>query len=192
MPALAVHRSAPSTLADVIRQVVDAFDAMGDATPILVGADYLEGLGTGSPPRILFVPEKRGKIGPPAALGMAASITHSCDVYVRAAESGGDVDRLQAAYELGDRVISCIATAATGRLEWGSFVDDSPSDVDGFGADLAFAFTYTRGVRHDAKRWTLPAATADSGGISPQPPPGLAGEVDSIDVTTAPVEPEEN
>lgn len=178
----------PSTLADVIGQVKDAFGAMGDATPIEVGAKFLEDLGVGSAPRVVFVPEAKGKIGAPQEMGGPASIAHGCDIYVRGAESGDDIERFRAAYALGDKVISCVATAAPGRIEWGSYEDGSPTDADAFGAELLLSFSYTRDVWHSPPRWGLSAATADSAAAQPAVPPGGPGTIDSIDVTTEPVE----
>lgn len=193
---LAKQIGTPSTLADVIGQVVDAFDAMGDATPISVGAAYLEE--GHAPLGILFVPDVKGKIGSPLEMGGPASITHSCDVYVRAPETGDDVTRFRDVYALGDLVIGCIATAAPGRIEWGEYSDNSPTDVDAFGAELVLSFSYTRDLRHESSaaaaaagrkaRWALAAATADSSDPQPGVPPGAFGEVDSVTPTVTPKE----
>lgn len=189
MPAVAsVHAAPPSTLAVVLGQVVDAFQAIGDATPIMIGKKYLDDFGVGSAPRVVFVPEVRGKIGPPIEMGNPCSIAHSCNVLVRGAEDGSDLGRFDAAYALGDLVIDLIATAATGRLEWGDFVDDSPTPVDAYGADLALSFTYTRDVRHNARRWALPAAAADTSPAQPLVPPGIVAELATGTATTAPQE----
>ncbi len=189
MPALQVVHANPSTLTTVIGQVKDAFEAMGNATPILIGKKYLDDFGVGSAPRVLFVPEAGGgKVGPPIEMGNAASVIHSCNVFVRAEESGDDVGRFDRAYALGDLVIDCIHTAAPGRVEFGSFEDDSPTDADAYGADLAFSFLYARDVRHDTARWSLPAADDDTSAVQPAIPPGQPGTVDSVDVTVDPVE----
>jgi hypothetical protein len=96
---------------------------------------------------------------------------HSCDVYVRAAEHGDDIERLKHTYALADIVIDCLETAAPGRLEWAALVDDSPVDVDVFGAGLKFSFFYDRGILHNAKRWVLPSSEDDNstghGALSP-------------------------
>jgi hypothetical protein len=160
---LKVSHAKPSTLADVLRQVTQAFDAFGDATPILVGRKYLEDFGAGSGPRVVFVPERSGgAMGDPQFMGDAASMQHSCEVYVRAAESGDDLDRLAATYALSDLVTDCIETAAPGRITWGRLDDDSPVDVDVFGAGLKWTFFYERAILHDARRWSIPAATTDT------------------------------
>lgn len=187
MPPVVVDNARPSTLADVIGQVREAFAAMGDATPILVGKAYLP-MGVGSGPRVVFVPEPSGRIGEGIELGDACTVVHSCDVHVRATESGEDLDRFQAAYALGDRVLALLAVAAAGRIEWGAFVDDSPADVDAFGADLSYSFSYARAVRHDAARWTLPASDADTSDATPGVPPGQLGTIGSVAATTTPSE----
>jgi len=151
----------PSTLIDVIGQVIDAFGLVGDATPMQVGKQYLE-RGAGIAPRVVWVPELSGKIGPPTQTGYAASVTHSCDVYIRGPETGGDLDRFKFAYALQDRIISGLRRAASGHIEFGDLKDDSPAGVDAYGVDLAFRFTYQRNVRNDPAIWLLPKATPDT------------------------------
>ncbi len=184
MPLVQQQYPKPSTLADVIQQVKDAFDAMGDATPIMVGKKYIQNIG--SAPRIVIVPETDGRVGPPIEQGDAASVSHGCMVLVRAAETGGDVDRFKRAYELGDRLIDCIGTAATGRIEWNAIGDGSPLDVDAYGAELVLQFTYRRAVRHDPKRWALSAASTNNAPAEPLVPPGAVGSVDGATYTVTP------
>lgn len=188
--SIAPQKAPPSTLADVIGQVIDAFSAMGDPTPILVGKAYLDRVGSPDA-RVLFVPETKGKIDAAYEMGGPASITHGCDIYVRGAESGDDIERFRSAYALADRVVSVLAAAASGRIEWGTHEDESPTDVDAFGAELVLSFSYTRDVWHDTTRWELPAADASAASAQPAIPPGVPGTIDSIDVTTEPVDPEE-
>lgn len=157
--ALRVQSTTPSTLADVIQQVADALQAMGNAVPVQVGAHYMAHFGVGSAPTVLFIPDVSGTVGPPQEMGNAASVSHGCRVLVAAGETGTDVDRFRAAYALADLVIDCLSTAATGRITWGTWADDSPTTVDAFGAAMAFAFVYRRDVPHAASRWRLPAAS---------------------------------
>lgn len=190
MPLVEQGFALPSTLADLIGQVKDAFDAMGDATPIMVGRQYLRP-GAGSAPRVVFVPEQGGRLGDPQELGSAASNSHGCEVRVRAPESGDDIERYRAAYLLGDRVVDCIATAGTGRIEWRNYEDrdESPVDVDaGFGAGVAFSFVYTRDVRHDPTRWALPPATDDTSAAVPLVPPGEPADGVEPTFTVVPTE----
>lgn len=178
-----------STLTDVLRQVSEALSLMADATPVMIGARYLEQNGVGSPPRVLFVPEPAGpgKIGPPLEMGNAASMTHSCNVFVRAPESGDDLGRFDALYALTDLVVDLVGTAATGRVVWGAWVGDSPSDVDGPGADGSFSFTYQRDIQHAPARWSLPAAALGTAAPNPVPPPGEAAtEPTTFTVTVTP------
>ncbi len=188
MPSVASQKSAPSHLGVVLRQVAEVFGAAADATPIMVGKRYLEHFGTGSAPRVLFVPEPRGKFGDPIEMGNPCSFTHSCDVYVRGAESGDDISRFDAAYELGDLVASEIARATTGRRGTETnFVDDSPADVDAYGADLAFSFTYRRDVRWATKIVAVAAADADNGTPVPTGPAvGIPAATVAINVTDEP------
>lgn len=191
---LTAQLATPSTLVDLIVQVKQAFSLMGDNTPIQVGKAYLtknkEGqTNIGNAPRVIFAPEAlpgTGKIEPPEEMGKAASMVHSCIVYVRAKESGEDTERWKATYALADRVISCIQTAGTGRVEWLSLDDGSAIDSDGFGAELVFAFTYRRDIFHDAVRWNLPPADADNSAAKPHPPPGIPAGSVTINPTTTP------
>lgn len=152
---IAVQPNPPSTLIDVISQVRELLDAIGDATPVLVGKAH-EKHGVGSSPRVLFLPESgSGKVGPPIEIGNAASVTHTCTVKARAKESGDDETRLLAAYALSDFLIDAISTAGSGRITWGSYGDGSPTDTDAFGAEIVFEFSYRRDVMHSAKRWPV-------------------------------------
>lgn len=174
----------PTTLAGVVRAVRDIFDAAGDATPIMMGKRYLEGNAVGREPRVLFVVTP-GKVGPPIEMGNAASVTHACDAYCRGPESGDDVGRYDAAYLLGDKVISALRRAATGRLEWGAYDDSSPATVDGFGAEVRFSFTYQRDVPHTPA--VTAVAAADAATATPAPTgmeTGEAGEVEAVEQTT--------
>jgi hypothetical protein len=193
---IAAQIATPSTLIDLIAQVKQAFSLMADATPIMVGKAYLtknkEGqTNIGSAPRVVFAPEAlsgSGKIEPPLEMGKAGSMVHSCVVYVRAKESGDDIARWKATYALADRVIDCIQTAATGRVEWLTLDDGSPIDSDGFGAELVFGFTYRRDIEHDPKRWALPPAGSDTSARRPHPPPGIPADSVTIEPTTTPPE----
>lgn len=186
--SITANNSAPSTLAAVIGQVKDAFDAMGDATPVMVGEQYLAA-GVGTYPRVVFVPEDgAGKIAAPHQAGYAARMVHSCSVYCRAAESGEDIDRHAAVYALADLVIGCLAVACSGRIEWGALVNDSPTKVDVFGAGLKFAFTFARDVQHSAARWALPPATQSNETAIAHPPPGIAAAAVTITPTATPEE----
>lgn len=193
---IAVQLAQPSTLADLIRQVIQAFSKMGDSTPIMVGKAYLtkskdSQTNIGTAPRVVFAPEAlagSGKIEPPQEMGKAASMVHSCVVYVRAKESGEDVDRWRATYALADRVIDCIQVAGTGRVEWLTMDDGSAIDSDGYGAELVFGFTYRRDIFHDAVRWALPPADEDSSARKPHPPPGIPAAVITVEPTTTPPE----
>lgn len=162
--AVNVNNANPSTLAGVLRQIVEAMSAMGDGTAVMVGKGYVGEFGTHDPPCVLFVPESGpGKIGPPMETGYAASRTHVCDFAVRAADTGDDIGRLDAAYSLEDLVIDLIGTACTGRIKWGEDSDDSPFKVGGVaGVGFVGRFEYTRDVPHSAARHRLAGATADT------------------------------
>ncbi len=181
----------PSTLAGVLRQVRDLFAASGDATPIAIGKQYLSSFGVGSAPRVLFVPEPRGAVGPAIEIGNAASMTHSCTAYVRGAESGDDFGRFDAAYALCDKTISSIRRVAAGHLEFGDMNDGSPTDANAYGADVVFAFTYQRDVRHDEAIMSVPSAALDTTPPRPIIPPGIAADGFEIIPTVSPQLPPE-
>ncbi len=184
-----VAQNAPgSTLIDVLAAVRDVFSALGNATPIMVGKKYLTDK-IGSPPRVIFVPETgRGKIGPIFELGNSAGCVHSCVVHIRAKESGDDFNRFRAAYALMDLVVDCIQTVATGNIEWtGDLGDASPTDTDGPGCELVFAFLYRRDIAHNAALWALTGWGSDTSGPRPAPPPGVPSGGNTITPTTTPV-----
>jgi hypothetical protein len=183
-----VQSSQPSTLSRVIRQVRDAFSDMGDATPICVGKAYLD-RSIGSGPRVVFLPEVSGALTRPIELGHCASHKHGCSVVVRASESGDDLTRFDAVIALHDRVVACLQVAGTGRIEWGSDGDSSPTATDAYGAELTFSFTFRRDIPHDQVRWALPPADdTDDQGPFPQPPPGTPIEKWTITPTVTPKE----
>lgn len=143
----------PSNLADVLVQVREALDQLGVPCDVLVGRAY-EGERAGGP-RVLFVPEVRGKLGPPLDMGFAASHWHGCEVYVRARDTAGDLDRFREAQATVDTIVDYLSVACTGRIEWGEIADNSPTQVETFGAELAFWFSFERQIPHDESRQNL-------------------------------------
>ncbi len=207
MPPLATQNAPASTLIDVLGQVRDAFDAVGDATTIQIGAQYREGFGTGHGPKVLFVPEPQGgggKITGAQYLGNPASQVHACDVFVRAdEETADDLERFKLLYALNDAVVDFVRTASQGKSVFGDCSDDSPLRTpSGLGAGLAWGFTYQRDIGHDARRWkaaprdvngniltsprTAPADT--SAATLPTSPGATIGTVDDIAITLDPSE----
>lgn len=189
------QNSAPSNLIDVIGQCKEALDAMGIADPVMIGKQYMSKSGAmpiGSAPRIVFVPEfgGGGAISAPREMGNAASMIHSCTVYVRGRESGTDLERFAEAYAIGDLAIDLIKTAAPGRIEWaGEMGDSSPTDSDAYGAEVKFTFLYRRDVQHSAARWGLARPLSDLAAQHPQPPPGIPAGGIRVIPSTDPQEP---
>lgn len=167
-----------SWLSELLRLVESAFGQVGDATPIMVGKQYLA-QGFGSGPRVLFVPDPDGKVVTPPQLSndYVAGIRHSCEVYVRAPETGTDEERFNAAYALADRVVNALKWAGAARVTFDGqpFRDGSPSDGDAFGAELVFGFSYTRGVPKDDSIWR--AAKVNT--VSPLDPDRPDGDNDT-------------
>lgn len=181
--------SPPSTLTAVMRQVDQALSLMANATSFMVGKEYLKDFGVGSAPRVLFVPEPSGKVTTPYEMGNACAMVHSCNVYIRGAESGNDIARFDNAYAISDIILDLIITAGTGRIEWGTLADDSPANVDGPGADVMFSFTFQRDVRHVSRRWALAPASDNTLPAEPIPPPGtFAADAAFVNTVTPPSE----
>lgn len=184
----------PSSLAAVIVQVRDAFDLMKEFPPgmVMCGKAYKEQRGPGSSPRVLFIPDAgRGSLEGPYQMGESgARVNHTCEVRVRGKESGDDFERLSDAYALADLVIDCVSVAGSGRLEWGDYYEDSPTDNDaGYGVEIVFTFTYKRDVWHDERRWSLDPADIDGEDPLPHPPPGTIADGIIIDpISTTPID----
>lgn len=143
-----------STIHDVIDFVMATFSAIGDATPLQVGAQFLSEFGPGQPPRVVFVPDKQATLGPALRIGAGsiASWSHGCKVVVLAAESGLDAGRGDAAYKLAGRVIAALKKASPSFVtlaDGAGPTDDSSLPVDGYGYRLEFAFRFTRNIPQD-------------------------------------------
>jgi len=175
-----------SPLSALLERVGPIFSKAGDATPILIGKGHLEhGIGAG--PRVVLVPDTKGKWGPPPKqnAGYLAGVTSGCMVYVRGAESGGDATRFAAAEALAQRVINVVHHLAPGRTTGGPWGDDSPVSVEAFGADLAFGFTYTWPVPTDPVILAaIAAALTPTSAEDPMRPNGDAGTTFTIEPTT--------
>lgn len=155
---MGVQTQPVSRLPTLVRAVLYAIGATGDATPLPVGREYLTNLGVGTGPRAVFVPAPRGKwttVGIKSA-GYVATVARGCDVYVRGVENGDDVTRTEAAEALADRIINALRATAPGYIEGGDFREVDPTDPDAFGAELILSFTFTRGVAKDIEIWAAP------------------------------------
>jgi hypothetical protein len=151
----------PAILSDLQGGILNLFTAIGDGTPIQVGKEYLRDFGLGTGPKVLLVPELRGKTLPALRIGgrEVASVQHSVLALVRGAETGADVTRFDAASALADRVINAAKAAAPGRVTMGGdWKDSSPIDVDAYGAEASFTFLYRRPVYEDAAIWAAAGA----------------------------------
>lgn len=189
MPSVsAVPSAAPSHLGTVIRCVAELFSEAGDATPIMVGEHYAsdKARGVGAAPRVVFVPEPGGgkcTLAGAYETGRVAKQVHACDVIVRAAESGDDLSRLDAAYELLNRVATAIKRAGAGRVEFGAAPIgsySSPTTVDAFGADLSFSFTYDRDISHDRAIMSVRASRTPDPTPTAYETPSNSGTLESL------------
>jgi hypothetical protein len=182
-----------SPLSDLFRCVFDIFSEIDDATSIQVGKGYREWFGVGKEAKILFVPDPKGQFtDPPTGCGgfrFEGGIIHGCAVYVRGVEDGSDIGRNDDGYRLADRVISALQRAARGRIGGGDFNEDSPTDADALGADIAFKFTYHRGIQRSKEVWSLPSNPIAQSPTDINRPPGSPAstvEPNAVVMTPAP------
>jgi hypothetical protein len=165
-----------TTLTELLRAIGVAFRIAGDATPIMVGKQYLADFGMGTGPRILFVPDPKGEAGAVLEIGSreVASRTIACAVYVRGAEDGTDEGRYEAAYQLSARVLNALAGLAPGRVMRGKAPQSAdPVAVDAYGADDSWGFRYSFAVFVDQPVYQAAATAAPS--LSPPDPDRLNG-----------------
>lgn len=170
---IAAQPGVPTTLADLLRNLRDSLQEMGDNTPLLVGSNYIA-RGPGDPGRrIVIDPYLSGsKIAVDAReLGSAGSVTGKCEVRVRGDDSADDIARLDDCERLTKRVWACLRAAAPGHVDGGPLEDISPVDVSGYGFELAFTFTYRFDAWHESDRWEVQTA-ADNTAQTPQVPGG--------------------
>jgi len=175
-----------STLSDVLRRVQLLFSELGDGTPILIGKQHVSEPGPGSPPRIVFVPDERGRLLSAQQLnsGYLAAWSHGCTVHVRGVDGGEEAGRLDAAVALADRVIQCLKALDPAHLaiEGEGPSEDSPLAVDAYGGGIVFSFRFTRHTPSDPA--VIRAARALTA-ISPPDPDRPQGDTgNSFSVTT--------
>jgi hypothetical protein len=175
---MGVEQQRVSRLADFLRFFADKYSEVGDGIPILVGKKYLDQFGAGSPPRILIVPNAKGRLGPAPKLNAnyIAGWSQGATVYVRGAEDGTDLGYFDSAEMIAERVMNVLKNTDAGHVELapGDPRDESPLPVDAYGADVAFAFTYTRPVARDVAVWR--AATSARAIPDPDRPAGGNGK----------------
>lgn len=146
-----------SKLGDLLRLFTRMMTEIGDGTTIQIGREYLKDFGAGAPPKILFVPSPDGQLGgvPRLNARYVAGFTDSCLVYIRAAEVGDDLGRLDNVDDMVDRVVNILKALGAACVEVGKGKpkDDSPLQVDAYGAQKLFLFSYTRGIPKNHEIW---------------------------------------
>lgn len=177
-----------STMADVLRLVQAVFSFLGDGTPLLIGAAFLDEPGPGSGPRVVFVPDENGAFAPAQKIGAGyvASWAHGCTVYVRGVEPGDDAGRLEPAYVLAARVATVLKALDPAHISAtpGGPRDDSPQRVPGpGGADIVFRFTYVANIAQDP---AILRAVRQVVSISPPNPDQPGGDTGNTFVVSAP------
>lgn len=180
-----------STLTDLLRLTERVFSLLGDGTPILIGAQYEHETGPGSAPRVLFIADDTGALGPPTKLnaGYLASWSHGCRVRVRGAEAGDDAGRLEAAVRLAGRVMGVLKALDPGHvvLAPGGPKDSSPLRVDGApGAEISFAFVYTTNIATEPEILRAVGQLTSISPPNPDQPGGSTGKTFVVGTTTPP------
>lgn len=187
---MGVQAAQVSTLADAVRLVQRLFSEAGDGTPIFVGAQHLDNLGPGFAPRIVFVPDEEGELGPPLKLnaGYVASWTHSAAVTVLGVEPGDDEGRFEPAYLIASRVIEAVKALDPAHLTVGP---GRPRDVSalkagGPGAAVRFTLTYARNIPKTAAIWRAAATLTAVSPPDVDRPEGSTGLEFDVSATAAP------
>jgi hypothetical protein len=154
---MAVQDQPISKLGDLLRLFARMMTEIGDGTLVQIGRQYLEQFGTGAAPKILFVPAPDGQLGGAPRLNAryVAGFTDVCLVYIRGAEAGDDFSRLDNVDDMVDRVVNILKALGAACVEVGRGKprDDSPLQVDAYGAQKVFMFAYTRGVPRNHEIW---------------------------------------
>lgn len=154
---MAIQDRPISKLSDLLRLFVRMLDEIGDGTTVQIGRQYLKQFGTGQAPRILFVPAPDGQLGgvPRLNARYVAGFTDVCLVYIRAAEAGDDFSRLDNVDDMVDRVVNILKALGAACVEVGRGKprDDSPLQVDAYGAQKVFMIGYTRGIPRNHEIW---------------------------------------
>lgn len=189
---MAQQQQPTSPLGELLRLFSRILSEDGDATPIQVGKHYLSEFGAGSAPRILFVPSPDGELGPVPRLNSryVAGFTDICRVYVRAAESGEDIGRLDNVDAMVDRVVNVLKALGAAIIEVGRGrpKDDSPLQVDAYGADKVFEFSYSRGIAEQPAIWrTARRVIQPTAPTDPDRPLGDNGNVYGTRLSVVPV-----
>ncbi len=179
-----------TTLAGVLRAVVDLFAAMNDATPIHIGERYLRM--EGKPRRIVIVPDDgdvSGVLG--IGEGARASITQTATVFLWGAETGDDLRRYDDADALLDRFVNVLVRVAPGRLDSAPVQRGKDTDILTFGEEYRLRFSYKRQIPTDVAVWSAALPTPEDPNPNPPPfdaPPGTPESTIAIDLTTSPKE----
>jgi len=166
----------PSTLSDVLRYVKALYVQAGlvrtlpsdpsTGIEFLVSERYIEQ--EGSPPRLLFVIDSAGKLGPVYELTgrSVGTWTHGCRVYAWGAESADDIARNDAAMALMMQAQAALQIAGVERATFGDVVREDDTNIVTFGEEYNFRFEYTWSVPRDA---ALEAAALALGAVSKSP-----------------------
>lgn len=160
----APHGQGPprSTVADVMRSVVEHYIAVSDPTVFYIGEEYLKT--EGAPGRIILV-RGGGKAGGPQTFGAGnvATFAQSFTAYVWGAEAADRLARYTAVDAMVDRYVNALRKIIPGRCEIRTIDPAVETNVVTFGEELQVVAVYSRPIPRDAAIWDVP--------ITPVSPP---------------------
>lgn len=180
-----------SPLADLMRAIVDFFGTVEPTTTIFVGERYLKQ--EGKPRRIVLVPETgnfSGVLG--VGEGSIGGLTMACTAYLWGAETASDLDRYDDATSLLHRFANVLKRIAGSRVKDAPIDRERGTNIETFGEEYQFRFSYEYGVPVDTEVWNYAIPAPSDPQLSPPPynaPPGTPASTIAIDITVTPEEP---
>ena len=177
-----------TTLAGLMRAIVELFAAIEPGTPIYIGERYLKQ--EGRPRRIIMVPDD-GTISGVLGIGETAAggLTQTCTVYLWGAETGDDLDRYDDADALLGRFVNALKRLAGSRVKDAPLAREKDSNVVTFGEEYQIRFSYEREIPTDQEVWNYAIPAPSDPKLSPPPydaPPGTPASTIAIDLSTVP------
>ncbi len=180
-----------TTLAGLMRAIVELFAAIESTTTVYVGERYLKQ--EGKPRRIVMVPDDGTVTG---VLGIgetaAGAVVQTCTVYLWGAENAVDLDRYNDADALLARFVNALRRLAGSRVKDAPLTREKATDIVTFGEEYQLRFAYEREVAQDPEVWNYAIPAPSDPQLSPPPydaPPGTPASTIAIDLSTVPQEP---
>ena len=180
-----------STLADLLRAIVELFATVEPTTSIYIGERYLRQ--EGKPRRIVLVSDD-GNLGPVLGVGEGTigGVTLACTAYLWGAETSNDLDRYNDATLLLHRFVNALKRLAGARVKDAPITREKDTNIVTFGEEYQLRFSYEYGIPLDVEVWNYSIPTPSDEQLSPPPydsPPGTPATTIAIDITVSPEEP---